>query len=69
MHKDDIKNTVIYLKHLEEQLPELDFSELNIHMSKTYKTIEMLMNATFDSTDSKEKSFLAYLEMKARKSF
>ena len=71
MNNTEIKQTLNYLKEVEEQLYEFELSEteMTLESHNLYKLIEKLMDKTFESKDDDMKVRLALLEKKARKCF
>ena len=69
MEKVEIKQITDYLKDLEEGLYEWDYRGITTqgHLTKLYRIIKRLMDATFETKDQKLKPLLATLEYKARK--
>lgn len=68
METIDLKQTIDYLKELEEQLYEFELSdtEMTLEMHDLYKLIEQLMDLTFTTTDKTLKVKYAVVEKKAR---
>jgi len=71
MNNTEIKQTLNYLKEVEEQLYEFELSEteMTLEMHHLYKLIEKLMDKTFESKDENIKVRLAVIEKKARECY
>jgi hypothetical protein len=69
MEKAEIKHIGEYPKDLEEGLVEWDYRGITTqgHLTKLYRIIKRLMDATFKTKDKQLKVLLATLELKARK--
>ena len=69
MERHKIKQIGAYLKNLEESLTTGNSSHVSLQaeIPTLYKTIELLMDATFKTKDQKLKPVLAYMEMRLRK--
>ena len=67
----DIRETVKYLKELEEQLYEFEMSavDMTLEMHNLYKLIEQLMDLTLKTSDQDMKVKYAVVEKKARECY
>ena len=64
----DLRQTLDYLKELEEQFYEFELCDVDmtLEMHNLYKLIENLMNRTFECNDNDMKVKYALVEKKAR---